>query len=681
MKQTHTSKFNILCKIFVLFILAFCMYPCSALRQAQGGELRRTAKENEYKISSPDEKISVFVWISGNKSAFYRIEFSGAIIIQQSNLGIIRNDSDFSNELSLEAVSDIETVKTDYELLQGKRRYCSYTANRRVFHLKNASGEKMDIIFQVSNDGAAFRYHFPEQSQSIKKIEQETTSFNFLSGTKAWIQPMTDAKSGWCQANPSYEENYRQGIETEKLAFNKAGWVFPAMFNYDKYWMLISETAPDRNYCGCRLRQDPQGNEFFIDFPQGPEVFTDGPLNPESASPWYTPWRIIAIGDSLKPIVESTLGTDLAEPPKLPASTRLGEAGQDISFVKPGRASWSWVMLKDGSVVYNIQKRFIDFAADMKWEYCLVDANWDTQIGYDKIKELAEYAQSKKVGLILWYNSAGDWNTVPYHPKSKLLTHQDRVKEFGILKEMGIKGVKVDFFGGDGQSMMAYYQDIFEDAAQFGLMVNCHGCTVPRGWQRTYPNLVTMESIRGFEFVTFEQANADLEPIHCCTIPFTRNVFDPMDFTPVCFSEVPKIKRITTNGFELALSVIFSSGIQHFAQTPEGMAMVPDYVKDFMREIPCCWDDTRFIDGFPGKLVVIARKFKNTWYVAGINGEDIKKRISFELDFLKAAKKAMLITDGKDNRSFKKTIVKIKPDKPLKMKLKGNGGFVIKVEN
>jgi len=434
--------------------------------------------------------------------------------------------------------------------------------------------------------------------------------------------------------------------------------------------MLISETAPDRNYCGCRLKRDSMSSEFFISFPQKPEVFPGGPLNPESKLPWYTPWRIIAIGDSLKPIVESTLGTDLAEPSRL----------KDTSFVKPGRASWSWIILKDGSIVYDVQKRFIDLAADMNWEYCLVDANWDTQIGYDKIKELSEYARSKKVGLLLWYNSAGNWNTVTYHPKDKLLTHEDRVKEFGKLKEMGIKGIKVDFFGGDGQSMMAYYQDILEDAAKFGLMVNCHGATIPRGWQRTYPNLLTVEAIRGFEYVTFEQFNADLEPVHSCTAVFTRNAFDPMDFTPVCFSEVPNIKRITTNGFELAVSVIFLSGIQHFAQTPKGMSAVPDYVKDFMREIPSRWDDTCFVDGFPGKLVMIARKFKNAWYVAGINGEDIEKSINLKLDFLKDIRTAILITDGMDNRSFDMKTITIKPEEQLEVKLKGNGGFVIKVK-
>jgi hypothetical protein len=645
-------------KIFVLTLFVFCVQHC-------------WPEEKECAINSPDRKISAFFWLSDEKTACYRIKSTGTDILGESKLGIIREDEDFSNGLAIESVSNVEPVKADYEMLQGKRRRCSYSANKRTFHLKNTHGKKMDIIFQVSNDGVAFRYYFPEKSETIRKIREEATSFNFLTGTKAWIQPIAEAKSGWCQTQPSYEEHYKQAPEIDKLPRNGAGWVFPTLFNCGKYWVLLSETAPDGNYCGCRLKQHSAGNEFLIGFPQATEGFAGGAVNPESKLPWSTPWRIITIGDSLKTIAESTLGTDLAEPAKL----------KIVSFVKPGRASWSWIMLKDDSVVYNAQKRFIDFAADMGWEYCLIDANWDTQIGYDKIEALAEYAKSKKVGLILWYNSAGNWNTVSYHPKDKLLTHKDRIKEFGRLKKMGIKGIKVDFFGGDGQSVMAYYRGIFEDAAKFGLAVNCHGATLPRGWQRTYPNLLTVEAVKGFEYVTFEQANADLEPNHCCVLPFTRNVFDPMDFTPVCFTEVPNIKRVTTNGFELALSVIFTSGIQHFAQTPEGMAAVPDYVKDFMREIPSSWDDTRLIDGYPGKFVVLARKFKNNWFIAGINGQDVEKNINLDLPFLKNTKSATLIIDGADNRSFSMQKIAITPDKPLGIKLKGNGGFIIKVED
>lgn len=598
------------------------------------------------------------------------VRYAGKSILRESKLGIIREDEDFSRNLSLDSASAIQTVKDEYEMIQGKKRENFYLANRKVFHLKNENGEKIDIIFQVSDDGVAFRYYFPEKSNKIKKIAKETSSFNFSPGTKAYIQPASEAKSGWCQVNPGYEEFYEQGIEIEKLRFNNAGWVFPALFNDGEFWILLSETAPDRDYCGCRLQQDSTSHEFFIDFPQRPEKIFDRELYPESQLPWKTPWRIIVIGKGVKTIVESTLGTDLAEPSK----------NKDISFVKPGQSSWSWALLKDASVVYDVQKRFIDYASDMKWEYCLIDVNWDKTIGYEKMGELTKYAKNKDVGILAWYNSSGDWNETEYSPKSKLLNHKDRLKEFSRIKKMGIKGIKVDFFGGDGQSVMKYYQDIFEDAAEYGLMVNCHGATLPRGWQRTYPNLLTVEAVKGFEYVTFSQYDADREPNHSCMLPFTRNVFDPMDFTPVCFSEVPNKKRITSNAFELALSVIFHSGIQHFAETPKGMKMVPGYVKNFLREIPNSWDDTKFIDGFPGKFVVIARKSGNTWYVAGINGEETEKHLEYKLPFIKETKSASLINDGKDNRSF--TIKKIiyTPNEPFKINLKGNGGFVLKFD-
>jgi len=629
-----------------------------------------TSKIEENTISSPDNKITVHFCISDDMKAYYDIYYSDSLIMQNSRLGIIMEDEDFSENLVLQSVSSMEMVKDEYRILSTKKRDCSYEGNKRVFHLKNSNGKKMDIIFQISDDGVAFRYFFPGKSDDIKKISKEASSFNFINGTKAFIQPMSAAKSGWSQVNPSYEEHYIQDVDLKEVPVSEPGWVFPALFKYQDFWMLISETAPDRNYCGCRLKHDSATNEFFLGFPQGPEILPGGPLNPESALPWYSPWRIIAIGKGLKTIVESTLGTDLADPSRI----------EDYSFVKPGRSSWSWVLLKDDSTIYSVQKRFIDYAADMNWEYCLVDADWDTKIGYNQLGKLAKYAESKGVGILAWYNSSGVWNTTVYSPKSKLLTHNDRMWEFKKLKEMGIKGVKVDFFGGDGQSMMAYYQDIFEDAARNGLMVNCHGATIPRGWHRTYPNLLTMEAVRGFEHVTFEQFNADNEPNHSCMLPFTRNVFDPMDFTPVCFSEVPRMKRITTNGFELALSVMFWSGLQHYAETPRGMAEVPAYAKDFLREVPSCWDDTKFVDGYPGKYVIIARKSGETWYMAGINGEDNEKDIDVVLPFVDNAGSYTIITDGEDNRSFSMKKFKYETGKRIKTLMKGYGGFVVKFE-
>ena len=287
---------------------------------------------------------------------------------------------------------------------------------------------------------------------------------------------------------------------------------------------------------------------------------------------------------SLGTIIGSTLGTDLAAP----------AIKMDKSFIKPGFSSWSWIMSKDDSIVYSEQVRYIDFAADMNWKYCLVDANWDRNIGYDKMKELATYAGKKGVGLLLWYNSAGDWNTVKMTPKSKLLTQADRLSEFALLKKMGIKGIKIDFFGGDGRSVIKYYLDILKDAAAAGLMVNFHGATIPRGWARTFPNLVTVEAVKGFEMITFNQRDADVEANHCTMLPFTRNVFDPMDFTPMNLYKIgSRVQRKTTSAFELATSVIFLSGIQHFAESPAGMSQVSSTVKEYLRKLPTRWDEVK----------------------------------------------------------------------------------------
>src|SRR5690606_17030037 len=264
-----------------------------------------------------------------------------------------------------------------------------------------------------------------------------------------------------------------------------------------------------------------------------------------------------------------------------------------------------------------------------------IDVNWDTKIGYEKIAELSAYASRKGVGLILWYNSAGDWNTVKYTPKDKLLTHTDRQQEFKRLKEMGIKGIKVDFFGGDGQSVIRYYQEILEDAASYQLLVNFHGATLPRGWARTYPHLMTTEAVRGFEMVTFGQADADKEATHATMLPFTRNAFDPMDFTPMNLYKIQSsVQRKTSSAFELATSVLFLSGIQHYAESPEGMKHVSEDVQHFLRALPNSWDDVKFIDGYPGKYVIIARKSGDNWYIAGINGEMQEKQLALNLSFI-----------------------------------------------
>jgi hypothetical protein len=519
----------------------------------------------------------------------------------------------------------------------------------------------MDLAFRVSDDGVAFRYIVADAAIPVKRFVAETTGFAFDPKTRAFLQPMAVAKTGFGKTNPSYEERYQLDIPVGQSAPLKAGWVFPALFRSGDTWVALTEANMDGSFHASRLATESKGGVYRIDTPMPQEVFTNGKLLAETKGTLATPWRVIAVG-SLPTVMGSTLGTDLAAP-AIPFDAKL---------VQPGHASWSWALLKDEHTVFDMQKKFIDYAADMKWNHTLVDAEWDKQIGYDKMAELSRYALSKGVNLHVWYNSAGAWNDAPQTPRSKLLTHDSRKHEFGRLRKMGVKGLKIDFFGGDGASMIQYYVDILKDAAEAGLLVNFHGATLPRGLQRTYPNLMTAEAIRGFEITTFDQGESDAMPEHVVNAAMIRNLFDPMDYTPMVFGDIPNIKRVTRNGFELAQSVLFLSGIQHFAEIPQGMATVPEYVRAFLRELPRRWDDSRFLAGYPGSHVVVARKAGNSWYVAGINADGRERTVELDLSFLGARKGAM-ITDGTGEREFSQAQL---PSGKARVTLKPRGGFV-----
>lgn len=619
-------------------------------------------KSNTGLFSNPSETIEVNFGLNNNKTPFYKVSYNNKIVLDSSLLGINVKDENFYNNLKIIAISEPKPFKDSYTMYQGKQKNIEYEANQYIVELKNENEKRFNIIFNISDDGVAFKYVFPETSDSIYKIEDEITTYNFVSDTKAWLQPMSKAKTGWEQVNPSYEEHYLSGLSVNKKSPIGEGWVYPALFNTNDTWTLISESGLDLNYCGTRLIYSDELDALKVSFPQKEEVFPGGELKPNSKTPWDTPWRIITIGN-LKTIAESTLGTDLAN-----------EAIEmDTTFIKSGLASWSWVLLKDDFTNYETSVKFIDYASKMNWDYCLIDADWDQKIGYDKMNELTQYAASKNVKILVWYNSAGNWNTTPYTPKDKLLTSESRTNEFKKLNDIGVYGVKIDFFGGDGQSMIAYYHNILKDASKHKLLVNFHGATLPRGWQRTYPNLMTVEAIKGEEFITFEQENADLQPSHSALLPFTRNVFDPMDFTPMVLDSIPRIERKTTKSFELALPILFLSGIQHIAETPTGMNKQPDYVIDFLKDIPTNWDESSFVTGYPGKDIVMARRKGNRWFVVGINGENKSKLLQLDLSFIKN-KDGFLITDNK--KAFQKTEINSKDLTTIQ--LSPNGGFVAK---
>ena len=619
-------------------------------------------------LASPDQQVQVNVFVTAQNTLAYSVERGSQPVILESDLGLQLTAADFTQGVAIESRSSIVSVADDYTIRVGKKSKISYKANEQTFVVSNAQQQKLQIIFRVSNDGVAFRYTVTDPVIAHKQFVKETTNFNVAATAKAWLQPMAVAQTGWSNTNPSYEEHYQSAVPVGTASTLKQGWVFPALFNVGETWLAISEAGMNGTWHGSHLQLGESLGEYTIAPPQTPEVFISstgekGALLANASGTFESPWRIIALG-SLAQLMESTLGTDLAAP-AIPV---------DEGFIQPGHSSWSWAILKDDFTTFEVQKKFIDYAADMHWDYTLIDADWDKKIGYEKLQELVDYAAEKNIGVLVWYNSSGAWNETPYTPKSQLITHEQRVAEFSRLQKIGVKGVKIDFFGGDGQSFMQYYIDILQDAAAHHLSVNFHGATLPRGWQRTYPNLMTMESIKGFEFTTFSQGDQDPVAVHVVTALFARNLFDPMDYTPMVFGDIPNIKRVTENSFELAESVLMISGIQHFAEIPEGMATVPEYVKNFLRELPREWDDVKFIDGYPGKFVVLARKAGDAWYIAGINAETENKTLNLDLSFI-GDKSGVLITSGQTERDFFQQNIDNKTPHTITLRL--SAGFVM----
>ncbi|MCP8897702.1 glycoside hydrolase family 97 protein [Gilvimarinus xylanilyticus] len=618
--------------------------------------------EPEHRLTSPDGDL-VLTLNEGERGRIeYALSHNNRTVLEPSPLGLVLNDARFDTNLALADAGDVNEVTDSYTMAHGKQRNISYDANEQVFTVRNAEGDLLEVAFRLSDDGLAFQYRIPNDTGKSRSLNRELTGFDFSSDSKAWLQPVAVAQTGFANTNPSYEEHYQMNIPAGTASPTEAGWVFPSLFHTGNDWVLITEAGMDGRFNASRLAQQSPEGEYRIGKPMEAEVVTNGALMANAESAFSSPWRIVTVGD-LATVTESTLGTDLAAP-----------AVAEMDWVTPGLSAWSWALLKDESVNVKTTREFIDYAAQMNWPYVLIDVNWDQNFGWEKLAELVEYAKPKGVGLLVWYNSSGDWNVTEYTPKSKLFERESRLQQFARLQEIGIKGVKIDFFPGDGQSVMQYYNDLVSDAAAHQLMVNYHGSSLPRGLHRTYPNMMTMESVNGFEMITFTQETADKAPSHMAMLPFTRNVFDPMDFTPTTFDEIPNIERRTSNGFELALPVLFTSGIQHIAETPQGMAKVPEYIREYLRDIPTLWDETRLLSGMPGEHAVIARRRGSDWFIAGINGTDSEKSLNLDLSFIDKAS-GQLITDGDTDRSFRQSEVVNQDD--FAITLRPRGGFVI----
>jgi hypothetical protein len=563
-------------------------------------------------VTSPDGRLAVTV----SDDARYSVTLDGKDIILPSVLGFRSNRGDFTNAKVTEA--ETSAIHDSYTLDRIKKGRIDYDANVLVCTLENEAGDAVKVEFCVSDSDVAFRYIVDNPRWASIRIFEETTGFDFPEGTTTFLTPQSDAMIGWQRTKPSYEEFYAIDKPMSEKSQYGHGYTFPCLFKVgDDGWALVSETGVDSRYCGSRLSDwSPQGG-YRIEFPMPEENDGNGTVEPAFAVPGSTPWRTITVGSTLKPIAESTVTWDVVEPRYV--------SKHNYKF---GKGTWSWILWQDGSINYDDQVKYIDLAAAMDFQYVLVDNFWDKNIGYERMEELVKYAHSKGVDVFLWYSSSGYWNDISQCPLNKMDSPVERKKEMKWLQDIGVKGIKVDFFGGDKQETMRIYEGVLSDADDYGLMVIFHGCTLPRGWERMYPNYVGSEAVRASENLVFGQHECDIEAQNATLHPFIRNAVGCMEFGG-CFlnkflnkANARRPIRRTTDEFELATAVLFQNPIQNFALAPNNLEDAPAYCLDFLRDVPTTWDDIRYIDGYPGKYAVIARRKGVKWYVSAINADE-----------------------------------------------------------
>ncbi len=636
---------------------------------------------DDVRVSSPDGNLVVTVNCQ-NGVVSYSASLYNKTVIERSALGLKTSVGDFTQSLQL---LDHETtaIHQKYQMRGTKAAENDYQANRLTLNFRDRDGLGFGIIFQVSNNDIAFKYAIPRQKYSGKEFKRaliyhEASAFNFPQGTTTFLSPQIGPETGWEQTKPSYEEEYTADAPMTKPSQYGHGYIFPALFHISNTqhpspntWLLVSETGVSSAYCGSHLSDYQTGRGYTIAYPDKGENNGVGSEFPAIPLPGETPWRTITVGNSLQPIVETTISYDVVEP-RYKASTDY----------KPGRYTWSWLIGQDNSINYADQVRFIDLASAMGFEYCLVDNWWDQRIGREQLAELSKYAQSKGVSLLLWYNSNGFWNDAPQTPRDCMNTAIAREKEMKWLQSIGVKGIKVDFFGGDKQQTMQLYEDILSDANRYGLQVVFHGCTLPRGWERMYPNFVASEAVLASENVFFNEGAAIREPFDLTLHPFCRNATASMDWGGIIMNKYmstdnkSRHRRHTTDIFELASGIIMQTSVQCVAMQPNNLQELPQFEMDFLRQLPTTWEETRFIDGYPGKYVVLARKATNgQWYIAGLNAQSTPLTLSIDL-FGFGDKLSKVLIDNKKGQPQKTALKRDKSGK-TKITLQPHGGAVI----
>lgn len=634
---------------------------------------------SRWTLASPNGRVVATVSLTDGELSYavtYERGVERTTVIRQSRLGLSVNGDDTATGLQVREAGDPELVEDEYRLAFGKRLVNRATAHQRTLGFSTVEGSQVDIVFRVADDGVAFRYRLPEIDGDWT-IDAEHSEFRLPDG-RCWIAPY-DEVGKW---GPAYETLFVAGdpIGSPPPSNHKQypGWQFPALFHVESLWALVTESDLDRDYCGCHLavvehdgtardsgENGAGGGTYRIAFPPAAEALGVGSSEPSGSGSMQTPWRLIIIAPELQGIVESSLVTDLARPSQV----------ADASWIKPGRSSWSWWSDFGSSTDHDALRSFIDLAADMGWEYATIDANWHT-MDDDDVQRLIRHADDRGVGLFLWFNSGGPTNDVPEGPRDRLSEPGVRREMLSWLQRNGIVGLKVDFFDSDKQVVIRQYLDLLEDAARHGLLVNLHGSTLPRGWERTWPNCISMEAVRGGEQYRLDTAWAAEAPRYNAILPFTRNAVGPVDYTPLAIAG-PGIKRVTTDGHELALCVVLESGVVTLAGSVEAVRSLPADARGLLRDLPTAWEETRLVAGSPGELAVVARRSGTSWWLAGINGCDHPLPIAADLSFLGDGEfVATTVTDARAGGGLRRNRIRISGREFLNIRLRPAGGFL-----
>ena len=633
----------------------------------------------EYNVASPDGRIDVSVSDDGGRLR-YETCLDGVQMLQPSALGLLTTAGDFSKGLQIVG-EESRSVNETYKMRNTKASHVYYCANELTLKVKNAAGQQFSVQFRVSNRDVAFRYLLERQGKDgdtkRTRVLRELSAFNPVGGTKTFLCPQIGPETGWEQTKPSYEERYLLDQEMNVRSQFGLGYTFPCLFRVpsslnaqrstlNNYWMLISETGVTSQYCGSHLSDYTAGEGYAIAFPHEGENNATGSVEPSVTLPSATPWRTITMGSTLAPIVETTVAYDLVSPLYQPS----------IAY-KGGRYTWSWLVWQDESINYDDQVQFIDLASKMGFEYTLVDNWWDERIGRDRIAELSRYAQERGVSLMLWYNSNGSENDAPQTPRDCMSTSIARHREMAWLRSIGVKGIKVDFFGGDKQQTMQLYEDILADANLYGIQVIFHGCTLPRGWERMYPNFVASEAVLASENVFFNPYHAQNEGVELTLHPFIRNAVASMDWGGVIMNKYlsrdnkSRHRRATSDMFEIATAITNQSEVNCIAMQPNNLSELPAIELELLREMPTQWDETRFIDGYPGRYVVMARRHADRWYIAALNGTGEPLSLDLSLPMLDGTAFTLYTDDKQKAYDAMKTA-------KVKLKLPALAGALIK---